>query len=661
MAKKATYGNESIKSLRGADRVRKRPAVIFGSDGLEGCEHSIFEIMSNSIDEAREGRGNRIMVTRYLDGSYEVQDFGSGIPVDYNKNEQRENWELLFCEMYAGSKYDNAGGAGSYEFSLGLNGLGLCATQYASEYMDAEIHRDGYCYTLHFEKGENIGGLHKEPYHKRDTGSRIRWKPDIQVFTDINTPRDWFVSTMKRQAIVNDGVHFVLKEETAGGKFNTTEFCYQNGIQDYVAELAGDTAFTTPQYWECERVGRDRADLNDYKLKIKAAVCFSLKTQLKEYYHNSSFLEHGGSPEKAFRSAFVSQINAYLKANNKYAKSDGQINIQDVEDCVIFVVSSFSTNTSYENQTKKAITNKFIQEAMTDFFRKSLEVYFIENKMEAEKIANQVLVNMRARVKAENTRKTLKTTLQSKMDMTNRIQKFVDCRSKDVSEREVFIVEGDSALGACKQARDARFQAVIPVRGKILNCLKSEYDKIFKNDIITDLIKVLGCGVEVRSKAAKDLSAFDMDNLRWNKVLICTDADVDGFQIRTLILTMIYRLMPKLIQAGKVYIAESPLYEVTCKGQTYFAYNEVEMDQIKAEIGDAPYTVQRSKGLGENEAEMMALTTMNPATRRIIQVTPSDAEETSKFFDLLLGDNLEGRKEYIADYGYLYLDAADVS
>lgn len=661
MAKKATYGNESIKSLRGADRVRKRPAVIFGSDGLEGCEHSIFEIMSNSIDEAREGRGNRIVVTRYLDGSYEVQDFGSGIPVDYNKNEQRENWELLFCEMYAGSKYDNAGGAGSYEFSLGLNGLGLCATQYASEYMDAEIHRDGYCYTLHFEKGENIGGLHKEPYQKRDTGSRIRWKPDIQVFTDINIPRDWFVSTMKRQAIVNDGVHFVLKEETAGGKFNTTEFCYQNGIQDYVAELAGDTAFTTPQYWECERVGRDRADLNDYKLKIKAAVCFSLKIQLKEYYHNSSFLEHGGSPEKAFRSAFVSQINAYLKANNKYAKSDNQINIQDVEDCVIFVVSSFSTNTSYENQTKKAITNMFIQEAMTDFFRKSLEVYFIENKMEAEKIANQVLVNMRARVKAENTRKTLKTTLQSKMDMTNRIQKFVDCRSKDVSEREVFIVEGDSALGACKQARDARFQAVIPVRGKILNCLKSEYDKIFKNDIITDLIKVLGCGVEVRSKAAKDLSAFDMDNLRWNKVLICTDADVDGFQIRTLILTMIYRLMPKLIQAGKVYIAESPLYEVTCKGQTYFAYNEVEMDQIKAEIGDAPYTVQRSKGLGENEAEMMALTTMNPATRRIIQVTPSDAEETSKFFDLLLGDNLEGRKEYIADYGYLYLDAADVS
>lgn len=659
MAKKQEYGNESIKSLKGADRVRKRPAVIFGSDGLEGCEHSVFEIMSNSIDEAREGYGNKICITRFLDGSIEVQDFGRGIPVDYNKNEEKYNWELLFCEMYAGGKYDNGGD--NYEFSLGLNGLGLCATQYASEYMDAEIHTDGYKYTLHFEKGENIGGLKKEKYEKKDTGTRIKWKPDLEVFTDINIPIEYFKDTIKRQAIVNDGVKFILKDQTTASKFETFEFCYNDGIMDYVKELAGDNAFATPQYWECERKGKDREDLPEYKLKIKAAICFSLKTQLKEYFHNSSFLEHGGAPEKAFRSAFVNQINAYLKSNNKYAKNDGQINIQDVEDCIIFVVSSFSTQTSYENQTKKAITNKFIQEAMTDFFRKQLEVYFIENKMDADKIANQVLINMRARVKAENTRKTLKTSLQSKMDMTNRIQKFVDCRSKDVNEREVFIVEGDSALGACKQARDASFQAIMPVRGKILNCLKSDYDKIFKSEIITDLIKVLGCGVEVKSKAAKDLSLFDMDNLRWSKILICTDADVDGFHIRTLILTMIYRLMPKIIEAGKVYIAESPLYEVTCKDQTYFAYNEKEMDEIKAEIGDQKYTVQRSKGLGENEAEMMALTTMNPKTRRLIKVTPDDAQKTSEMFDLLLGDNLDGRKEYISDYGHLYLDAADVS
>lgn len=660
MAKKQEYGNESIKSLKGAERVRKRPAVIFGSDGIEGCEHSIFEIMSNSIDEAREGYGKKIIITKYLDGSVEVQDFGRGIPVDYNKNEGKFNWELLFCEMYAGGKYDNGGD--NYEFSLGLNGLGLCATQYASEYMDAEIKSGGYKYTLHFEHGENVGGLVKEEYKKRgDTGTRIKWKPDLKVFTDINIPVEYFDKTIKRQAIVNDGIKFVFKNQISSASFDTKEYCYENGIQDYVKDIAGDKAFTTPQYWECERVGKDREDLNEYKLKIKAALCFSLDTQLKEYYHNSSFLEHGGAPEKAFKSAFVSQINAYLKANNKYNKTDSQINIQDIEECIIFVVSSFSTQTSYENQTKKAITNKFIQEAMTDFFRKQLEVYFIENKMDADKIADQVIINMRSRVKAEKTRKNLKTTLQTKIDMTNRIQKFVDCRSKDVSEREIFIVEGDSALGACKQARDANFQALMPIRGKILNCLKSDYDKIFKSEIITDLIKVLGCGVEVKSKAAKDVSMFDMDSLRWNKIMICTDADYDGFQIRTLVLTMIYRLMPKLIEAGKVYIAETPLYEVTCKDQTYFAYNESEMDDIKAEIGDNKYTVQRSKGLGENEAEMMSLTTMNPETRRLIKVMPSDAEATSQMFDLLLGDNLDGRKEYIADYGHLYIDAADLS
>lgn len=658
MAKKKEYGNESIRSLKGADRVRKRPAVIFGSDGIEGCQHSVFEIMSNSIDEAREGRGKKIVVTRFEDCSVEIQDFGAGIPVDFNKAENEENWKLLFCEMYAGGKYDN--GADNYEYSLGLNGLGLCATQYASEYMDAEIHRDGYCYTLHFEHGENVDGLTKVPYDKRDTGTRIKWKPDLKVFTDINVPVEFYLDTMKRQAIVNDGVSFVFKNQV-GSRFETTEFCYKNGIKDYVEELASDTAFTTPQYWECERIGRDREDLSDYKLKIKAALCFSLKTQCKEYYHNSSYLEHGGAPDKAFKSAFVNQINAYLKANNKYNKTDSQINVQDIDDIIIFVVSSFSTQTSYENQTKKAITNKFIQEAMTDFFRKQLEVYFIENKMDADKIADQVLINMRARVKAENTRKSLKSTLAGKIDMTNRVQKFVDCRSKDVNERELFIVEGDSALGACKQARNADFQAIMPIRGKILNCLKCEYDKIFKSDIITDLIKVLGCGVEVRSKSAKDLSAFDINNLRWNKILICTDADVDGFQIRTLVLTMIYRLMPQLIEQGKVYIDESPLYEVTCKDQTYFAYNEVEMDDIKKQIGDQKYTVQRSKGLGENEADMMSLTTMNPATRRLILVTPDEAEKTSEMFDLLLGDNLDGRKQYITDYGYLYIDSADVS
>ena len=661
MPKKAEYGVESITSLKGADRVRKRPGVIFGSDGLEGCEHSIFEIISNSIDEAREGHGDKIIVTRFSDGSVEVQDFGRGIPVDYNPKEKKFNWELVFCELYAGGKYDTNDG-GSYEYSLGLNGLGLCSTQYASEYMAAEIKTGGYRYELKFKKGKPVGKMLKEEYPKKDTGTRIRWKPDLEVFTDINVPLEYFQSTLKRQSIVNPGVRFVLRNQKGNtNSFETYEYLYENGIKDYVDELGGDSSISQTQLWSAERVGRDREDQKDYKLKINVALRFSNKKQLKEYYHNSSWLEHGGAPDKAARSAFVSQIDAYLKQNNKYTKADSKISFQDVEDCLILVISSFSTQTSYENQTKKSITNKFIQEAMTDFLRKQLEIYFIENKLEAEKICDQVLINMRSRVKAETTRQTIKKNLQSSNDMANRVQKFVDCRSRDVSMRELFIVEGDSALGACKQSRDSEFQAIIPVRGKILNCLKSEYDKIFKSDIITDLIKVLGCGIEVKGKHAKDLATFNLDNLRWNKVIICTDADVDGFQIRTLILTMIYRLMPTLIENGYVFIAESPLYEISYKDETWFAYTEKEKADVLAELEGKKFTIQRSKGLGENDADMMWLTTMNPATRRLIKIEPDFAEAMAEKFDLLLGDNLAGRKQYIAENGHLYIDMADVS
>ena len=657
--KREEYGNESIQSLKGADRVRKRPAVIFGSDGIEGCEHAVFEIISNSIDEARAGYGDKITVTRYKDGSIEVEDFGRGCPVDWNSNEQRYNWELLFCELYAGGKYD---AGGDYEYSLGLNGLGLCSTQYSSEWMDVEICRDGFLYNLHFEHGENVSGLKKEATARKKTGSKIRWKPDDQVFTDINVPLEWFQEVIKRQAVVNAGLLFILRDQKPGGGFENYEYLYQNGISDYVKELVGsEQTLTGVQFWQGERTGRDREDKPEYKVKMQFACCFSNRVKLIEYYHNSSHLEHGGSPEKAVKSAFVSQIDAYIKNSGKYLKNESKISFQDVEECLILVSSSFSSQTSYENQTKKAITNKFVAEAMTDFLKHQLEVFFIENPDDAARVAEQVLINKRSRENAEKTRMNLKKKLTATMDMTNRVQKFVDCRTKDISKREIYIVEGDSALGACKQGRDSEFQAIMPVRGKILNCLKADYDKIFKNDIITDLLKVLGCGVEVKSKANKELSSFDLDNLRWSKVVICTDADVDGYQIRTLILTMLYRLTPTLIEKGYVFIAESPLYEINCKDDTYFAYTEEEKTRIIEKLGKAKYTVQRSKGLGENEPDMMWLTTMNPETRRLIKVTPSDAAATEQKFNLLLGDDLQGRKEHIAANGYLYLDDMDLS
>ena len=666
MAKKVTYDNESISSLKGADRVRKRPGVIFGSDGLEGCEHAVFEILSNAIDEARGGHGKLITVTRFADRSIQVEDQGRGCPVDWNEKEGRYNWELVFCELYAGGKYDNENSE-NYEFSLGLNGLGSCATQYASRYMDVTVWRDGKEYRLHFERGEIAGKLEvsEQIGNKKRTGTTIRWLPDLDVFTDIDIPVDYYRDVMRRQAVVNAGVTFRLKNETAAGKYETEEFVYEHGIEDYIRELAGLDALTEPVYWEAERRGRDRPDKPEYKVKLSVALCFSNKTALCEYYHNSSFLEHGGSPEKATRSAMVSAIDKYLRDNNKYVKGEAKITFPDVQDCLILVSSSFSTQTSYENQTKKAITNKFIQEAMTEFLRSRLEIYFIENRDAAEKIAAQVLINKRSRETAERTRINQKKKLTEKIDIANRVQKFVDCRTKDVERREIYIVEGDSALGACKQSRDAEFQGLMPVRGKILNCLKADYPRIFKSDVITDLMKVLGCGVEVSGKAVKDLNQFDLSNLRWSKVVICTDGDVDGFQIRTLILTMLYRLCPTLIREGYVYIAETPLFEITCKEKsgekTWFAYSEKEKADILKKLEGKKVNVQRSKGLGENDPEMMWMTTMSPETRRLIRVLPEDAEETARVFDLLLGDNLSGRKDYIAENGYKYLDMIDVS
>ena len=661
MSAKNDYGNESISSLKGADRVRKRPGVIFGSDGLDGCEHAVFEILSNAIDEAREGHGSLITVTRFADRSIEVEDQGRGCPVDWNEKEQKYNWELVFCELYAGGKYDNNSGD-NYEYSLGLNGLGSCATQYASRYMDVTVRRDGKKYSLHFERGENVGGLKEEPTDRgRKTGTTIRWLPDLDVFTDTAIPPEYFTDVMKRQAVVNAGVTFRFRNETAPGHFETQDFVYENGIVDYVAELAGEGSLTAPVFWEAERRGRDRADKPEYKVKLSVAFCFSNRVSIIEHYHNSSWLEHGGSPDRAVRTAFVSQINAWLKNKGLYKKNESAITFADVQDCLVLVSSSFSTRTSYENQTKKAITNKFVAQAMTEFLKHQIEVYFIEHPDEAEKACKQVLINKQSREHAEKARITIKKTMTQQMDLANRVQKFVDCRTKDASRRELYIVEGDSAMGAVKQSRDSEFQAIMPIRGKILNCLKADYARIFKSEIITDLIRVMGCGVELGGSHNKDLASFNLDNLRFNKVVICTDADVDGYQIRTLVLTMLYRLTPTLINKGYVYIAESPLYEINTKNKTYFAYTEPEKADILRRIEDEKYTIQRSKGLGENDPEMMWLTTMSPESRRLIKVLPTDAERTAAVFDLLLGDNLQGRKEHIAEHGSEYLDDLDVS
>ncbi len=655
------YNDQSIKALKGADRVRKRPGVIFGSDGLEGCEHSFFEILSNSVDEAREGHGNEIKVTAYRDHSIEVDDHGRGVPLGYNEAEGRWNWDLIYCELYAGGKYDNNGGDSAYEYSLGLNGLGACATQYSAEYMDVFSYDGSVVRSIHFRGGEPVSELEERPLDRKErrTGTVIRWRPDLEVFTDINIPHEFFIETMRRQSVVNAGISFLLRLEQEDGSFQEQKFLYEHGISDYIAEIAGETSLTAPTFWHLETVGRDRDDKEDYKLKADFSFCVSSAVNTIEYYHNSSFLEYGGSPDKAVKVGFVYALDKYIKATGKYTKNESKISFGDIADCLVLVINSFSTVTSYENQTKKSITNTFIYEAMCDSIKKNLEVYFAEHPMEADIFAAQTLINKRSRESAEKERLNIKKKLTGTIDIANRVEKFVNCRSKDPNVRELYIVEGDSALSSCKLGRNAEFQAIIPVRGKTLNCLKAPYDRIFKNEIITDLLKVIGCGVELHGKVKTDMPPFDLGALRWSKIILCTDADEDGFQIRTLLLTLFYRLLPTLLQDGRVFIAETPLFEISTKDQIYFAYDEFEKADILRKLEGKKYTLQRSKGLGENEPKMMWQTTMNPATRRLIAVTPTDAEATYEMFDTLLGDNLPARKEFITLHGQEYVKDAD--
>jgi DNA gyrase subunit B len=659
---KARYDDQSIKALKGADRVRKRPSVIFGSDGLEGCQQSFFEILANSVDEAREGYGHEIIVTVYKDHSLKVEDLGRGVPLGYNERERRWNWDLIFNELYAGGKYDNNKASGAYEYSLGLNGLGACATQYSSQYMNVYSYDGTHEHKISFRKGKPTSELASRELDKKErrTGTVIHWRPDLEVFTNINIPFEYFDRVLHQQAVVNSGIKFVLRFEEEGGRFSEHEYYYENGIADYIGELAGETAKTDPVLWHMEATGRDRDDKEDYRLKADFSFCVSSTVNVIEYYHNSSFLEYGGSPDRAVKQAFTYALDKYIKSSGKYTKNEAKITFTDIADCLVLVINSFSTVTSYENQTKKAITNSFIYEAMNEFLRRNLEIYFTENPTEAEIFANQVLLNKRSREAAESARINIKKKLSGTMDIANRVDKFVSCRSKDPGVRELYIVEGDSALTSCKLGRNAEFQAIIPVRGKTFNCLKGTYDKLFKNEVITDLLKVIGCGVEIEGKVKGDILKFDIEQLRWSKIIICTDADEDGYHIRTLLLTMFYRLLPTLIKEGRVFIAETPLYEITSKDETYFAYDDTEKEEIIKGLGGRKFTVQRSKGLGENEPEMMWKTTMNPATRRLIQVRPDDAKRTFEIFDTLLGDNLPARKQFITENGHRYIKVADI-
>lgn len=667
----SNYSNESISRLKGADRVRLKPGVMLGSDGLGGCQQTFFEILSNALDEYKSGYGDRIEVKLYKDKSLSIRDYGRGVPMDYNDAEGEYNWHLVFNELYAGGKYDPD--SGEHEDVLGTNGLGAASTQYASEWFKVTSIRDKTEYSMNFERGNPVGDLSKRAAPaKEKTGTFIHWLPDNTVFTNINITMDYLKTICQKQAIIAKGITIAITDEATN---ETIEYTYPDGILGYVRELSNDfdKLFTLPVVFAEEGECVDRVDASTqelekrYKGKFELLFAFSNDLNLIEYYHNSSPLEYGGSPDKALRTSFVTALDREIRRQGKYKNNEARLKFSDIEESLVFVSSTFSTYTSYENQTKKAINNEGIYNFMSEMIKTRFETWFIENQMDANKIVDQILANKRSRETAEKTRVLTKKKLSGNKDnFMNQVKKFVNCKSKDVNKRELYIVEGDSAAGSIKLGRDAEYQALMPIRGKILNCLKASNSKILASEIITDLLSLLGTGMEISLQKNKRPD-FDLNKLKWNKIIICTDADVDGFQIRTLLLTMFYKLTPTLLEEGKIYIAETPLYEIEYKpagkgkkAETFFAFDDVEKNKYLKGKDLARVTIQRSKGLGENQPDMMYATTMNPQTRRLIQVNTKYVEEVNSTFETLLGTDDVARKELIQTEGINYLDKLDL-
>lgn len=647
----SNYDNSAISTLEGAEQVRQKPAVIFGTEDVNGCAHSVFEIIANSIDEAREGYGSRIDVTVGEDNSVIVRDEGRGVPMDLNPKTGKYNWELVYCTMYASGKYNSD----NYQTSLGLNGLGCTATQYASEFMQVISVRDGFKYTMNFKKGVPVGKLLKEK-SAEPTGTTVYFKPDIEVFSDIDVSEDFYKLQLSRQAMLHGGLEFNLNY-----KGNITRFVYANGAVGYLKENCKRGIIKQPIQFNSQT--KCKGHKGEYTLDMSIAIQFSREeTSIAEMYHNGGYLADGGVTTDSFNASTCRAIEEFGKSEGKIGKNDSIV--PKYLDGVVHYIGATGcpgSMTEFKNQTKTAITNKEIKDAYKTFVYQNVYNWLSTHKEEGHKLVEEVMINKKAFDSADAIKKqVLKKLTQGIDNPRNQPEKFVDCQSHKNGNEELWIVEGDSALGSCVQARDSKFQAIIPVRGKIINCLKNNLADILRSDIIVDLIRVLGCGIEARTKQVKDLPEFDITKLRWDKVVICTDADIDGMQIRCLIIAMFYRLMPSLLEAGKVYIAETPLFEITTKDNTYFAYTDEERDAMMAKLDKrgTKYKIMRSKGLGENEPDMMWTSTMCPQTRRLVQVEMDEDDfELVALFNSLLGDDIAGRKEIVSRYFDTAVDA----
>lgn len=640
----SNYDDSSIKSLKGADRVRMRPGVMFGSDNIHGAFHTFKEIIGNSTDEGRAGFGDLIEVVYYADGSISVRDYGRGVPMGWNEAEGRFNWDLIFNELYAGGKYDTDGD--NYKFSVGLNGLGAASTQYTSEWFIVESYKEDTVYRKEFKKGFPLDDdMTERPNDTGKTGTYIHWKVDNEVFPDTNFPFKMFKDYCEGQAHINS-INFKVTDEHTGEVI----FVEGEGVEKYLTNQLGDKVIETFNM-RSKKEGVER----NTKYETECEVILSITEECNSrymYFHNTANINDGV------------HITAVQDAINKFFKDLGKQNgvtVQpyDYNDYLSVAISSYSNVTSYANQTKTGVSNQFIYDIIYCTVEDILNEAVLKGKESIKTLIDNVIGAALARKKAKELEAQERLVRKTTTNRNKKPEKFVDCRERKPEKRELFIVEGDSAKGSCKLARDGQFQAILPIKGKIINCLKATIEEILGdgstakdakkgNQEVLDIITTIGTGVDLGT----DSELFDISKLKYNKIIICTDGDVDGFQIRCLLYTVFYRLTPQLLRDGYIYIAETPLFELQTNKGIFFAYSVEEKEKMVAEFpskGIVIKKINRSKGLGENDPDMMWNTTMNPETRRLVKLDIDVREQIVRDISTMLFglDPHKERKEFI--------------
>ncbi|RQG91425.1 DNA topoisomerase (ATP-hydrolyzing) subunit B [Natrarchaeobius halalkaliphilus] len=633
MSQESEYGAGQIQVLEGLEAVRKRPAMYIGSTDSRGLHHLVYEVVDNSIDEALAGHCDDITVTLHEDGSVSVADDGRGIPVDTHEEYDRPALEVILTVLHAGGKFDNK----SYQVSGGLHGVGVSVVNALSGRLAAEVKRDGGVYRHAFETGEPVGDMERvrDMESDEETGTEIRFWPDTDIFETDEFAFSTLSNRLRELAFLNSGVRITLRDdraETPDSDSVEETYEYDGGIREFVQYLNETRSV----------MHEDVIYFEDEEQNIQVEVAMQATKDLQGSIHafaNNINTREGGTHLTGFKTALTRCVNDYANENDLLGDIEENLKGEDIREGLTAVISVKHPDPQFEGQTKTKLGNSEVRGIVESAMHEGLGTYFEEHPDTAEAIVTKAVEAAKARKAAQKAEEL--TRRKSALSSTSLPGKLADCQTKDPDEAELFIAEGDSAGGSAKQARNPEFQAVLPIKGKILNVEKHRLDRILENDEIRNMITAIGAGIG---------DEFDVDDVRYKKIIMATDADVDGAHIRTLMLTFFYRHMRPLLEGGYVYATQPPLYRIRYRGETYDAMTDAERDEIVEEKCDgSPSQVQRFKGLGEMNPEQLWETTMNPDNRILKQITVEDAAAADKMFSVLMGDAVEPRKQFIKD------------